>query len=125
MKTKKIHTAPFFLLLLTAGIAIFLVLIPIPPASPNNCAAIYGLVEEIKAGEGEHDIVIALQDDDHYYYVNRGMERGLKPRQLHTRLLNQAIRLDYVKHWSPLGGTHNRHIARIEYQGQVLYSEMR
>ena len=125
MKTKNILAigiTTFFTFFLMA----VLILSPIPSATHDNCVAIIGQVEKVIEGEGENDFVIFLKDDNSYYYVNRGLERGLDLKTLQEQLVGQSITLHYVKHWSPLDPQNqSRHIARLDFDGEYVYNEIK
>lgn len=98
---------------------------PLPRPTLKNCRKQNGIVVKIGAGEGPGDIVISLQGDDHYYYINRGQERGLSINCLAAKLQNRKIELLTLKHWTPLDpASDKRHVARVEWEGEEVYSEL-
>ena len=109
----------------TFAALLLMALKPIPRPTLDNCRKQKGIVSGIKPGDGKADIVITLQGDDHYYYINRGQERGLSIPCLTTKLQNREIEVLTVKHWTPLDPSSNtRHVARIECEGAEVYSEL-
>ncbi|MCG2616811.1 hypothetical protein LZZ85_21105 [Terrimonas sp. NA20] len=115
------------LLIVAISFAAFLLMAlkPLPRPTLNNCRKQTGVVSTIESGDGKADIVITLQGDDHYYYINRGQERGLSIPCLITKLKNREIEVLTVKHWTPLDPSSNtRHVARIACEGAEVYSEL-
>jgi hypothetical protein len=99
-------------------------LIPLPKAAPGNCVKVMSKVVKIEPGTGEGDIVLTLANDDAYYYINRGLEYGIKMDVLKVRLLNKEVSLYYIKHWSMLNiNGKTRHLARIEVDDALAYNE--
>jgi hypothetical protein len=114
-------------LLALAGI--FLVLLaysvmPLPMANPSNCGAVVGKVESVKAGDGPGDILVTFSGDNDYYYINRGLENGIRLEVLSKQLVDKTAKVYYIKHWSLLNfNSKTRHIARIEVGEQLVYNE--
>ena len=67
------------------------------------------------------DIVFQLQGDKHINYINRGLELGIEPQEWNARLMNQPIRITFIKHKS-LIGPKLRTIAKIEFENETLYN---
>lgn len=116
-------------LLIISGLSVaafvMMALKPLPRPTRENCRQQSGNVVKVEVGEGHGDIVISLQGDDHYYYINRGQERGLSLNCLTAKLQNRKIELLTIKHWTPLDPSSNtRHVARIECEGEEIYSEL-
>ncbi len=104
--------------------AILISLKPVPNAPEEKCAVSKGILSAIEEGSS-YDIYLSLEGDDKRYYINRGMERGLAINELKEQLVGQAVTVTYPKYWTvldPFGKT--RHIAKLEYQNQVLFSEI-
>ncbi len=115
------------LLISSITIAAFLLMAlkPLPRPTINNCRKQTGVVSTIEAGNGKADIVLTLLGDDHYYYINRGQERGLSIPCLAAKLKNREVEIMTIKHWTPLDPSSNtRHVARIECEGAEVYSEL-
>ena len=114
-------------LILTSVLAIITLLSmrKVPPASSDNCAVIEDRILEVKRGMGASDVVLTLEHDDSYYYINRGLERGLDLSALRTKLTNRNVTLHYVRHWTPLAGNHTRHVARVELEDGVVFNEIK
>jgi hypothetical protein len=99
-----------------------LVLRPIIP-SEGDSIRVEGFVSSVFEG-GVKDACFRLKGDNANYYINRGLENGLFLDSLKQRLLNQRISIFYADHWTPLDPEHrSRHITRLEYGSEVLYSE--
>jgi len=104
---------------------LFLAFSPLPKATHQNCEKITGQVINVFQGGGENDIVINIKNDGNYYYLNRGLEKGLDLEALQTQLTNNNITLYYVKHWSLLDlYNQTRHVARLDFNGAKIYNEM-
>lgn len=112
-----------FIIIIT--IALVVTLKPLPQPTPDNCGMVTGEVVKIIEGEGKNDILINLKGDKNYYYVNRGLERGLKLEDLKSQLSNNDITLYYIKNWSFLDPySQTKHIARLDIDGRNIYNEM-
>ena len=112
-------------ILLMFTVLISLALRPVPNATWDNCEKVSGKVVNISEAGGDFDVVFSLENDPTYYYVNRGLESGLNLHELASELLQEKIDLYYVKHWTPLDPSNSsQHIARIEYNGKVIYNEI-
>ncbi len=126
MKTGKLFKQLLASIMIMAFITLlFLSFSPLPKATYENCEKITGEVINVFKGSGKNDIVINLKNDGNYYYVNRGLERGLNLEALQTQLINNNITLYYVKHWSLLDPYNKtRHVARLDFDGNKIYNEM-
>ena len=95
-----------------------------PKPSLENALYQSGWVEEVKQGTGEGDIVIALKGDSAYYYINRGLDRGLSLQELKSKFEDQKVTLTYVDYWSILDPwNQTRHISSIKMGEEQIYSE--
>lgn len=113
----------FAILTVIIPAAVFYSILPEPTL--DNCITTSGFVSRVINGSGKRDIVIELQGDEKYYYINRGIERGLSVNSLSRQILNKDIEVMTIKHFSffdPFGST--KHIAKISTGGVVVYSEM-
>jgi hypothetical protein len=107
-----------------AGVLIYQSLKPLPQPTPANCKLVQGVVEKVYNNIGDGDLTIRLKNDDGYYYINRGLDKGLTADILGKQLLEMPVAIFYIKHWSLINlGGKSRHIARIETGGKVLYNE--
>ncbi len=104
-----------------AGLAFLLVImlfvIPIN-TSPENCHKIADTAEYFEAGSS-HDIIVRLKNVDGYFYINRGLERGLTIDQLNNELQGREIELWYARSWKMKGG----HVTKLQTVGKDVYNE--
>ena len=90
----------------------------------ENCVRHEGAVERISDGPSG-DIIIQLKNDNTSYYINRGVESGLKITQLNVMLLNKQVELLTIKNPNPLGGRAiSKHIAQVKLDHKLIYSEL-
>jgi hypothetical protein len=117
-----------FILISFSCLLVFFLLVGfsiLPSPNPQNCVKVSAEVSKVFEGGGENDIVIFLKDDPNYYYINRGLERGLELEQLKEQISNNTVTLIYIKHWSPLNPMNRtRHIAKLMSRETILYSEL-
>ena len=107
-------------------ILVLMIFKPLPSPTIKNCVSVKGIIEDIRAGKGENDIVFQLKGDLNSYYINRGLENDLTITKLENNLLQQSITLHYIKHWTPLDPTNsNRHIAKVTHREKVIYDEIK
>ena len=110
-------------LVLTISVG-FLILRPVPIPAEKDCLSFSGVVVNIYEG-GVHDIVFRFRDNPKLYYINRGLERGLRLDSL-SNLLQKEITIKYPKYWTPLDpGNASRHISKIEFEGRTIFSELK
>lgn len=105
-------------ILLVLGI---LSLRPIQNLTVEDCLEAKGKVTVLYKEGSRGDIVFKLDDENVKYYINRGEERGLEPKDFH----DQYVELKYADHWSlldPFG--RKRHVAEISVNRKVLYTEL-
>ncbi|MFN3196160.1 MAG: hypothetical protein ACE364_09445 [Chlorobiota bacterium] len=111
-----------FGLLIGGGILLFT--LRVPNATAENTVTVKGKVVNIYEA-GVKDVVFKLEGDDISYYVNRGLENGLDINQLKKEYLNLDITLTYIEHNQLLHSLiDNRHLAKVEANNDVVYSEM-
>jgi len=105
-------------------IAVFTVR-PIPIVKERDAVSAIGVVAQISEGPS-NDVIIQLQGDATIYYINRGLENGLELNVLQERLTGQPVTLKYPNYWTPLDWNRTtRHISKLEFQGDVLFNELR
>lgn len=85
--------------------------------TPEECTVIELTVNEISEG-GVKDIVFKNDDTD-FYYINRGLERGLTIEALEAKVLNKKVTLHLANTWM---GQSN-HIAQLQLGDEVLFTE--
>lgn len=92
--------------------------------SKNNSITIEGKVELIEENEGKGDIHIVLANNQVYYYINRGKQKGLNAYLLHETLQGKKVTLSFANHFTPLDpfNTH-KHVTELIWKEKVLYSE--
>ena len=99
---------------------------PVPQATANNTSTDQGIMTNVKEGSGEKDIVLKLADSDVYYYINRGLERGLTIEDLSQKTVGKKVAISYVQHFSSLNlKNQSRHVAKLSVGQEVLFSEMK
>ena len=102
---------------------IALCLRPIHNPTPEQCYLVQGELVEIIPHESSKDIGIRIKNDECHYYINRGLERGGLLAALED-LPGKEIQIYPVQHWTPLDPFGSiRHIAHIEVDDEVIYSE--
>lgn len=85
--------------------------------NPEECVVHEIIVTEINEGTS-NDIVIKDAGTD-FYYINRGLEKGLSIKELNKKLLNKKVTLHLPEFWL---GT-SEHIAQLEMNDAVIYTE--
>ncbi|WP_109302304.1 hypothetical protein [Aquimarina sp. AU474] len=97
---------------------------PVRNVQPNDVMKIKGTVTDIKEGPG-FDIVITLENDNHYYYINRGLEYGLTIEQIQSNILNKTVTLYPIKRWTIFTRDSNMgHVSKIMINNKVIYNEI-
>jgi len=97
---------------------------PIRNVQPDDVIEITGVVTKIEEGSG-FDIVISLENDSHYYYINRGLEHGLQLDALRDELLHKKVTLYPIHRWTIF--TRDRimgHISKLMIQNRVIFNEI-
>ena len=118
---KRILQCSLFLFLLF----IVLALRPLPAADFENSSLVMAEVQRISTGGDPNDLYFYLKEDSRCFYINRGLEKGLRLPQLQVLLEEEVVTFYLADHWTPLDPFGQvRHINRIEFKGQVLYDEM-
>ncbi|WP_430411512.1 hypothetical protein [Kordia sp.] len=96
---------------------------PVTSVNSDDCVLISGKIVSIEEGTS-NDIQIRLENDSHYYYINRGIEKGVNLAQLSSKVLNKTVTLYCPNRWtlvSPDGIV--PHISRLDKGTTVVYSE--
>jgi len=96
---------------------------PVTTVKSNDCVLISGKIVSIDQGTS-NDIQIRLENDSHYYYINRGLEKGINLEQLSSKVLNKTVTLYCLNRWTivnPDGIV--PHISKMEKGTTVVYSE--
>ncbi len=116
-----------FLLLLSTGLLLTTAIIifrPVPILPEERLSVISGTVEDIFEA-GEFDIVLTMKENGNSYYINRGLEQGLSIQDLEKKLINQKVTIKYPDFWSPLQTEDLKHLSKLIYQNQVIYTELK
>ena len=87
-------------------------------ASPENSMTKTIKVTKITEG-GVKDIVFQDAGTD-FYYINRGMEKGLHLDSLKTKILNKTVTIHLAE---LLGGATSEHISQLQLGDEIIYSE--
>ena len=60
----------------------------------------------------------------YFYYINRGLERGIDLNMFEQTLVGEQVKLTFVKtHWSPLDPVKTmRPIAEVEVASELLFT---
>ena len=86
---------------------------------PEECVVEY--VKTTKITEGTSNDIVFHDDGTDFYYINRGLERGLNLDSLNTKVLNKRVTLHLPK---LLGGTvTSEHIAQIAIDDEIIFTE--
>ena len=97
---------------------------PVRNVQPEDVMKIEGVVTDLKEGPGL-DIVITLQNDDHYYYINRGLQHSLSLEKLQETILQKKVTLYGIKRWTIFTRDKNMgHISKLMIDKDVLYNEI-
>ena len=97
---------------------------PVRNVQPEDVLKIIGTVVDIEEAPG-FDIVIRLENDDHYYYINRGLQYHLTIEQLRKDVLNKKVTLYPIKRWTIFTRDGNMgHVSKMMIENQVIYNEI-
>lgn len=123
-KTGKIFFSISFVLFVVFMWVMIQTFKPIRNVQPNEVIEITGKVTEIKDGGG-FDIAITLENDNHYYYINRGLEQGLTIEELQKEILNKKVTLYPIHRWTIF--TRDKimgHISKLMIEDRVIFNEL-
>lgn len=121
-KTKKIILIS---LSLFALIIVVLVFRPVPIVSESKAISETGTVTEIYSNKG-NDIIFILEGSKRKFYINRGLEYGLKLNDLKEKLIGNSIVVKYPKYWTPLDWNNRiRHLSKVENKDEVIFNELK
>ncbi|MDH7446034.1 hypothetical protein [Aquimarina sp. 2201CG14-23] len=97
---------------------------PIRNVQPDEVIKITGIVTKIEEGSG-FDIVITLENDSHYYYINRGLQYGLNLAQLRKDILNKKVTLYPIDRWTIFtrDGIMG-HVSKLMIEDRVIFNEI-
>ena len=96
--------------------------------SEENCMQISGLVTEVSEG-GNKDVVIKIDGSHTAYYINRGLENGVKLKNLQNDLLNKNATLTFNPRNSILGiivgnGNSIKEIYKLQKGSNLLFRKL-
>ncbi|MCK8520872.1 hypothetical protein M0D21_04810 [Aquimarina sp. D1M17] len=97
---------------------------PVRNVQPEDVLTVKGTVTKIEEGPGL-DLVITLKGDEHYYYINRGLQQGLTVEQTRLDILNKTVTLYPIKRWTIFTRDGNMgHISKLMLKDKVIYNEI-
>lgn len=103
----------------------FLIFRPVPIVSERNAISKKGIVTNIYSNKG-NDVIFILKNTNRRYYINRGLENGLKINNLKEKLIGNVIIIKYPKYWTPLDWNNAvRHISKVEFKDEILFNELK
>ena len=93
------------IIIATIAIVTFVLLVgfsvrPVQIGSVEDALSAEGVVSDVYQAT-EYDLVFVLHDHESRYYINRGLQRGLKLEEL-TSLIGKKGVFKYPKHWTLL-----------------------
>ncbi len=86
---------------------------------PDECEVVSVKITKIIEGTS-YDIVF-YDDDNDFYYVNRGLEHGLNLDTLNSKVLNKTVTLHLPK---LILGT-SEHIAQLVVENDTIFTEFK
>ena len=96
---------------------------PIPTVTAENAQSHIGVVVDITEG-GVKDAVFHLENDNHLYYINRGLENKFKLKALKEQLVGKEVTFVYANHWTPLDWNNkSTHVARLVLGDKIIFDE--
>ena len=85
---------------------------------PEDC--VVETVKIVDITEGTSKDIVFHDNGTDYYYINRGLEKGLNLDSLKTKVLNKTVTLHLAK---VIGGITSEHISQLEVNNEILYTE--
>ena len=86
---------------------------------PEECAIVETTI--IKITEGSSNDIVFHNEYGDYFYINRGLKKGLNLEELNTSVLNKTVTLHLAR---LLAGTvTSEHIAQIAVGDHIIYTE--
>ncbi|MBP2831403.1 hypothetical protein J8281_04310 [Aquimarina sp. U1-2] len=123
-KFAKIWLLCAFILFIVFMVVMIQTFRPVTKIDPEDVMKITGKVINIEAAPG-FDIAITLENDNHYYYINRGLQQSLAIEPLRTAILNKNVTLYTLKRWTIFTPDCNMgHIAKIVTANQVVFNKI-
>lgn len=97
---------------------------PVRNVQPNDVIKVTGTVIDIQEAPG-FDIALTLENDEHYYYINRGIQHNLTLEKLHNTILNKTVTLYPIKRWTIFTRDGNMgHVSKLMINDTVIYNEI-
>ncbi|MFY0254872.1 hypothetical protein ACDQ55_13065 [Chitinophaga sp. 30R24] len=122
---KKANKNGFTALLLVATLILVLLISGMPSAHKANkkdCAAITGIVQEIK--NGSPGIIVHLKNDPKIYYISHKTNARIHTTDLEKLLKGKNVQLFTAHEWSPLDPFSSmKEIHRLQTADTVIFSE--
>ncbi|WP_024768233.1 hypothetical protein [Aquimarina macrocephali] len=123
-KIAKIYLSIIFVLFVGFMIAVIQTFRPVRNVQPEDVMKIEGIVTDIQEGPG-FDIVIILKNDEHHYYINRGLQYQLTVEQLRSDILNKKVTLYGIERWTIFTRDKNMgHISKLMIDNNVIFNEI-
>ena len=85
---------------------------------PKDCVVVN--VKITKISEGSSYDIVFHDDGTDFYYINRGLERGLNLDSLKTKVLNKTVTLHLAK---IMGGITSEHISQMAVGDDIIFTE--
>ena len=102
---------------------VFSALRPVPIIAEEEALSTHAVVAGIYES-GYQDITIQLEGNPQQFYINRGIEQGLRIDDLKRKLIGKEVTIKYPKYWTPLDwNNHHKHLSKIETEQEVIFSE--
>ncbi|MEQ9064461.1 MAG: hypothetical protein RIE58_09820 [Vicingaceae bacterium] len=113
-----------FLLILALLVFILLVFRPVPIQSEADSIRISGIVDTIFE-IGVLDVNLVLRETQKSYYINRGLEKGIKLEVFQRTLMGEEVILIHPDYWTPLDPfNRHKHITKLMHNDLTVYSEL-
>ncbi len=97
---------------------------PVRNVQPDDVIKISGTVINIQEAPG-FDIALTLENDEHYYYINRGLQYDLTLENLRTTILNKRVTLYAIKRWIIFTRDRNMgHVSKLMINDNVIFNEI-
>ncbi len=87
---------------------------------PEDCEVVAVKITQIT--EGSSFDIVFHNDGNDFYYINRGLERGLNLDSLKTKVLNKTVTLHLAK---VMGGITSEHISQMALGDDIIFTEFR
>ena len=101
------------------------VLIPALLVSEDKTIEAKGVVYKVYEA-GDKDIVFKLENNDTSFYINRGIELGLKINDLEQELMGKEIVIKYQNYRTILNWySKSKHISKVEFKDKIIFNEFK